>query len=209
MMATLGLLRRVGELRRVPNPAHRRDGVPQAEEMDGEVPAVVAFGHAPGKRPTELVAELPMVRPVAVFPMGAFLAGRVVEPQHIRDQVAVAVGHQPERMEQPGQHPHAIRPAAESKHEHLVAGLPVVHQKGVCFADFPQDPGPNGQSGDLREPLLQLRPSRRLGQSAQARVVVDALLRRVAIEHLDQPHDIRVLGTKLIVRPVAANHQVA
>ena len=109
MMPTLGLCR-VGELRRIPKPPDGRDGVPKPEKMDGKLPAIVAFRYAPGKCPAKLVAQFPVVRFVAVFPVGAFFADRVVEPQDVGNQIVVAVGHQAQRMQQPGQNPHTYAP---------------------------------------------------------------------------------------------------
>ena len=111
-------------------------------------------------------------------------------------------------MQDGGEEASGVGAAAEPEHEDRVARLPLAHQELVRFLDLPEDAGAEREPGDGRDLLAERRPGARLGQRAHARVVVEPLSGGVPHQGLDHADDVRVLATELIVRAVAADHEV-
>ena len=112
-------------------------------------------------------------------------------------------------MQQRRQRACGVGPAAESEHEDAVTRAPVLHQVAVAAGDLAVQAGAEGQARDLGELLAEAGEQPRLGQGADARVVVDELPLRVAHERLHEAHDVGVFTAEFIARAVEADDQVA
>src|SRR5205823_5912458 len=106
--------------------------------------------------------------------------------------------------EEPGH----IGAAAEPEHVHAVAWLPGVHQVLIGFASLPEDPGAKREADSFRDEFAGCGPRARFWERADAGIVVQPLNGRRPIEDLDQPDDVCVFETELVVRAVEAKHKV-
>src|ERR1700741_1399733 len=104
---------RIGQMLRIPGPADRAHGIPQAEKFDRD-------------RPAECLLET----------FGEDLVFYVLEhaPSE-RDQLLIALREQPDLVEHPGHRTRGVGAAAETEDENPVAVLIVAHQEAISVAD--------------------------------------------------------------------------
>jgi hypothetical protein len=113
----------------------------------------------------------------------------------------------PQGVDVAGQDTDRVRAPTEAEQKQTIIRLSEIHQIGVSLLDVPGQARAKGQTPPLRDRLGGLRNETRLRQRADTGVVVDQLLHR-AIQSLHEPNDIRVLVSKLVVRPVAADYKI-
>jgi hypothetical protein len=207
--ADAGVARGEGEGLGVPDPAEGGDGVPDAEEVDGEAAGVGvwAFGDEAGEGPAEVVDEFPVL---VVFVAAVGAAAEGAEELHdVGDHVVSPAREQAEGVEEAGECAGGVGAAAEAEDEDFVAGFPVVHEVGVGFLDVGGEAGAEGESGEDGEFFAEGADGGGLWECADAGVVEEALDAGGAVDDLCDADDVGVDVAEGVAGAVTADDDVA
>ncbi len=201
-----------------PRHDHARDRVPDADEMDGrpacrensrELRRLVAFGCGEGTIGIAGVGQLGQVEAAATLAVGGKL---LVGGEAASCEIGLLRRDQPDFVDQPRQHPHAVGAAGKAEQVDVVAFAVMVDQEQIGGEHLVIEAVAGGEPEDGAEILLQLLPRIRPRQRADARIVKHHLPRRgfvgLAQAAIELEHIGNVLGD-LVAGAVAADDDVA